>query len=1256
MLRKLQLIVLILAITPVMCLAEWVPVHKDQELQTAPEVTVLEQSAEYTVLKINLSGFNLESLDDKGIGYHNVDLLTDTWVHEPGMPAVPYVSSVLAIPDNAPVSVEVIKTGKKHIFENISLAPARESWVEGDPETEYIENSDVYQTKAMFPEAKAVAEDPVIFRDFRISRIAMYPVAYNAANKTLEVVEEMIVKVSYDGDAPVLNPKVRKSDNIAPSFGELYRTFITNYDQVLQNRYDGREEGEELMLCIMPDEFEESFQSYADWKRQTGVNIHVTTFSDINANSSNPDIIKNHISDAYHNWAVPPTYVLIIGDKNVFPHEIVSYPDYSFPNEDFFVEVEGDDYFPEMMIGRFTNQGEYRMTVMTNKYQLYEKTPYVDDPDWFTKGMCCSNNAYESQVETKRFAAKVMREDGGFTVDTLMSDGNGWGGWGCTYDVDDIVDRLNEGRSYLNYRGEGWYSGWSANCYEFNDNHVYSLNNSQKFTFVTSIGCGVAGFHSDGGNCFGEEWIQVGSLTNPRGGIGFIGPTSNTHTTYNNRIDKGIYVGMFREGMDTPGQAMLRGKLYMFNVFGNDYWVEYHYKVFTVLGDPSIHIWKNTPRHVTSDHITEIQVGNNDIEVQANYVDDNKPVANRMVTITGPGVFATALTDSTGMATLFIAPEIADTLIVTVRGEDVYPEQSEIYITQPEELVEPEGEPLIADLNGNNDGLINPNENATLAFDLKNWGEATVVNTQAVLSTTHPDVQIITGTVNFGNISSGETVSGDPFEVSLPASTCPVGTEIEFQLNVTTQASQWDYIYTITMHGCELEENNYMIFETNTANIDFRLNPGEDANLYISINNIGEDVAPDISGTLSSSDPYITINDNSGSFGDCQMEDQVISNNDFFTLSVDATCPTNYTAELTLVVNTNGGLYPYEKEININLPVSKAVSQDYTGPDEYGYYAYASDDSFFDQTPTYEWREIDEAGTAIEIPEDQSDYTETVNLPFTYKYYGNDYTQLRISTDGWVAFGSGNETAPENMSLPSNDNVSNMVAAFWTDLHSLEVAEGAIYYYHDTDLGAFVIEYDSIAHNVMSTEPQREIFQILLLDPDEYPTNTGDGEIIFQYKDVKDQYSVTVGIENDQQNVGLEYLYNSNYAPTAARILNGTAIKFTTESPNITHIVGIDDFVNEDAGTLSTRVYPNPFRASGFIEYTIAKESSVVVEVFSSTGELIRVLENSRKGAGKHVALWDGKDNSGANVATGLYLYRVSDGEASVSGKMFFVR
>ena len=394
-------------------------------VNTPPEVTILSESNSATVIKIDLSGFDVKDFFTEGKTYQPIDLFTEIFTNETGSPQLPHIAKILAIPDNTGVTFDVLETGEIQTFKNVYLPPARLSWMEGQPESPYSENSDAYLSNDVYPVEYVKIEPPSVFRDFRIARVSVFPIRYIPAKKEIQAVSSITVRINY-GPGEVINPKNSPRKGIAPSFAKLYRSFIFNYQYVLDNLYDGKETEREVMLCIMPDEFVASFQPYADWKRQSGTDIHVTKFSDIGANANNPDIIKDHITDAYYNWEYPPTYVLIVGDDGVFPKKIVNYG-YSFPNEDFFVEIEGKDYFPEMMIGRFTNQGDYRLQVMVNKFISYEKYPYVADTSWFKKGIVCSNNAYESQIYTKRFTANVMMEDGHFTsVDTLMSDGV-WG-------------------------------------------------------------------------------------------------------------------------------------------------------------------------------------------------------------------------------------------------------------------------------------------------------------------------------------------------------------------------------------------------------------------------------------------------------------------------------------------------------------------------------------------------------------------------------------------------------------------------------------------------------------------------------------------------------------------------------------------------------------------------------------------------------------------------------------------------------------
>jgi PKD repeat protein len=902
--KKSLLSLVIMLFIPFLMRAEWIPLNKQTTLPTPPNVTLISDDNNSTVLKIEISGFELKDFISGENHYQMMDLLSESFTTIPGFPELPYIAKVLAIPDQAGVSVEVLETGEIQSFNNINLLPARASWLEGSPETPYTENTDAYNSMSAFPGEFVKFDPPSIFRDFRIARVSAFPLRYIPAKKEIQAVSSITVRINY-GPGEVINPKTSAKKLIAPSFGELYRNFIFNYQSVLDKLYGGKENGHELMLCIMPDEFITSFQIYADWKRQSGIDIHVTKFSDIGANGTNPDIIKTHIADAYHNWEVPPTYVLIVGDDGVFPKKLVTLDGWTFPNEDFFVEIDGNDYFPELMIGRFTNQGDYRMQVMINKFIKYEKNPYTANTDWFKKGICCSNNAYASQVETKRFAANIMVQDGGFTsVDTMMSDPQ------CTYDINDIVNAINDGRSFLNYRGEGWYSGWSTSCYDFSPDVITNnVTNGEKFTFVTSIGCGVAGFDASGGNCFGEEWVEVGSLTSPKGAPAFIGPTSNTHTAYNNNIDRGIYKGMFQEGLETPGQALLRGKLEMYNVFGGgDFYVSYHYKIYCVLGDPSIHIWKEVPREVTANYAASIPFGNNLVEFTVNFTATGQPVANALVCVTGNTIFSTGYTDETGKAYLDITAEVAETLNVTVRGGNVIPFLGTLSVVQPTGPYVIRDSYTLNDVTGGNgNGIMETSETILASVTIKNVGTEEAANVLVTIESSDEFVTITDNTESYGTILAGATAvvtDGFGWEV---ANNIPDLQNVIFEMTATDGTGTWTSFFSVVGHGPKIEFGA-MIIDDALGNGNGRLDPGETVNLIIPTFNNGTYQAVGAVGSLNCSSGFINLNNASYDFnviGAGLMEEAI------FSVTVAANAPIG-TAVSFIYDVTSGGYYLQE--------------------------------------------------------------------------------------------------------------------------------------------------------------------------------------------------------------------------------------------------------------------------------------------------------------------------------------------------------
>ncbi len=97
------------------------------------------------------------------------------------------------------------------------------------------------------------------------------------------------------------------------------------------------------------------------------------------------------------------------------------------------------------------------------------------------------------------------------------------------------------------------------------------------------------------------------------------------------------------------------------------------------------------------------------------------------------------------------------------------------------------------------------------------------------------------------------------------------------------------------------------------------------------------------------------------------------------------------------------------------------------------------------------------------------------------------------------------------------------------------------------------------------------------------------------------------------------------------------------------------------AKTALLQNYPNPFNPETWIPYQLAEDAEVIIKIFSLTGSLIRTLELGRQPAGTYLskdkaAYWDGRDNLGEPVASGVYFYTFKANEFTATKKMIIVR
>jgi len=89
--------------------------------------------------------------------------------------------------------------------------------------------------------------------------------------------------------------------------------------------------------------------------------------------------------------------------------------------------------------------------------------------------------------------------------------------------------------------------------------------------------------------------------------------------------------------------------------------------------------------------------------------------------------------------------------------------------------------------------------------------------------------------------------------------------------------------------------------------------------------------------------------------------------------------------------------------------------------------------------------------------------------------------------------------------------------------------------------------------------------------------------------------------------------------------------------------------------------YPNPFNPETWIPYQLAEDSPVEVSIYNVKGELVRMLNFGHQSAGVYVAkskaaYWDGRDNLGEKVGSGVYFYRLRAGSFSSMRKLVVLK
>ena len=563
---------------------------------------------------------------------------------------------------------------------------------------------------------------------------------------------------------------------------------------------------------------------------------------------------------------------------------------------------------------------------------------------------------------------------------------------------------------------------------------------------------------------------------------------------------------------------------------------------------------------------------------------------------------------------------------------------------------------IVDNFPGNLDSIINPGEGIEMPLWVINRCDFQTFGVRGILRLSEPDPNItITDSVKyFGSLGAGDSAytGTDGYNFSVSAA-CTNNYLLPFELVcIDTIDSSWVSNLGFRVGTPVLFGVVSNVFDPAPGgNGNGKIDPGETAYVEIGIDNQGRGNGYDVIVHLISADSRFIVLDSIGIYGDIPYDTIIFNTSDRFHIYADASIPRETQIPCTLRIYTEG--YPVQTQLyNFDIGQLTAVDPIPDGPRTPPlYYAYDDVDTFYVEHPHYEWIEINTIGTRLTLTDDA---TVQVNLPPSFgpwKFYDQTYTQISICSNGWVAPGYTTSTAYLNRQLPDpyGSDPNGMICANWDDLYPSNTGVSGVYYHHDTLHHRFIIEYDSIAY--FNPRTTLEKFQIIIYDTTK-ASFTGHNEIAVQYMTANRWVSSTVGIEDPTNSIAILGLYNDTLHRACAPWTEGKVIKYTTDT---IATIGITDNLSR-LETPRTAMYllKNPTRDFAQIRFQLAQESKVVLSVYDVSGRFVSNLFDSKNQSlkpGIYNITWNGKDDSGRKVASGIYFYRLKTDNLELTKK-----
>ncbi len=352
--------------------------------------------------------------------FHSLNVPSCGIEGEIGQPLLPAKSLTFEIPYGVDVEIDITQSDYQTLDGLYHIIPRQPPLrgPKGDAPAHRIEfqySQQIYSQDTFLPAQPVYITDKGFIRERRFITVAAVPVQYKPYSQLLQTTSKLVFEINYIGtsDPHEASERARLSN---PAFDTLSKSTLQNIISIndastnSSRRLNSNETGGELLrqssiqnlslptlqalpssnalthvdyLIITADSFENEMEPFAQWKRKKGYRTEIVTLG-LDLGSSNTDI-KNFLQNAFDNWATPPTFVLLVGDKEHIPTFEVSRPipspsgpipgtSYDFLSDHPYSLLSGTDQLPDIFLGRLYVSTQTQVTDVVNKILRYEMT------------------------------------------------------------------------------------------------------------------------------------------------------------------------------------------------------------------------------------------------------------------------------------------------------------------------------------------------------------------------------------------------------------------------------------------------------------------------------------------------------------------------------------------------------------------------------------------------------------------------------------------------------------------------------------------------------------------------------------------------------------------------------------------------------------------------------------------------------------------------------------------------------------------